>query len=299
MKGCGRVRSVGRALDSPVVFPDNLNMRDPESLHKRQAAYAGTFYPSSGREIREMFERWAPERKPIPGLVGLVLPHAGYQYSGAVAAAGYRSISEGTKRVILVGPSHHYPVSGIAIWNEGPWETPLGDVPIDLDLVESLMKTGIFHPDPRPFLPEHSLEVHLPFISHFLPSSAVVPMIAGGLQSHYLEEAAEAIRGLISKDTVLIASSDLYHGYSYEECVAQDRETLSWINRINGKEFLLAARQRKVMACGDNAIALLLETVSGLSGSDSEILLYTNSAEITGTYTGYVVGYAAVAFTAR
>jgi AmmeMemoRadiSam system protein B len=266
---------------------------------RRRAAYAGTFYPSSREELRGMFEAWAPERTPIADLVGLILPHAGYQYSGAVAAAGYRSIPEGTKRVILAGPSHHYPASGIVIWDGGPWETPLGDVPPDRDLVESLLRTGVFSPDPRPFLPEHSLEVHMPFIKHFLPDSSVVPMIAGGLESHYLEEAAEALRGFIGKDTVIIASSDLYHGYSYEECVAQDKETLSWIRRINGKEFLLSARQRRVMACGDNAIALLLETVSRLSGPRSELLLYTNSAEVTGAYAGYVVGYAAVAFTAR
>ena len=274
-------------------------MRNPESLHRRQAAHAGTFYPSSGEEIKELFKDWAPGADPVQGLVGLVLPHAGYAYSGPTAARGYGSIPGNTRRILFLGPGHHYPVRGIAVWNEGPWETPLGEVEIDREAAEALLKGGIFYPDPRPHLPEHSLEVHMPFVKYFLPDAAVVPMIAGSLDSHDLADAADDIRELLDGKTVIIASSDLYHGDSYEECVAQDRNTLSYLKRINGKEFVLAARQRKVMACGDSAIALLLETASRLSGPGAEILSYTNSAEVTGSYTGYVVGYAAVAITAR
>ncbi len=235
----------------------------------------------------------------MPGLVGLILPHAGYTYSGPTAARGYAVAPVGVKRVLLLGPSHHYPVSGIAVWNEGPWETPLGEVRIDLAAAESLLKTRIFHPDLRPFLPEHSLEVQMPFIRHFLPEAAVLPMIAGSIDSHDLEEASEALRNLLDGETLIVASSDLYHGHSYEECVSQDKETLSFVRRMNGKEFLAAARQMRVMACGANAIAVLLETASRLHGSAADVLEYTNSADVTGNYTGYVVGYAAVAVTAK
>ena len=235
----------------------------------------------------------------MAGLVGLVLPHAGYMYSGPTAARGYAVVPASLKRVLLLGPSHHYPVSGIAVWSEGPWETPLGEVRIDLATADSLLRTRIFHPDPRPFLPEHSLEVHLPFIRHFLPEAAVLPMIAGSLDSHELEEAADALRNLLDGETLIVASSDLYHGHSYEECVSQDKETLSYVKRMNGKEFLSAARQMRVMACGANAIAVLLEAASRLPGSAADVLEYTNSADVTGNYTGYVVGYAAVAVTAR
>ncbi len=246
-----------------------------------------------------MFEVWVPERKPLHGLVGLVVPHAGYMYSGPTAARGYAAVPDNIRRLLLLGPSHHYPVRGIAIWDEGPWETPLGEVPVDRESAESLLKTGIFHPDPRPFLPEHSLEVQMPFLKHFLPEARVVPMIAGDIDSHGLEEAADALRALFDGQTLLMASSDLYHGNSYEECVSQDKETLSFIRSLNGKEFLRAARQMRVMACGQNAIAVLLETAAGFPGSVADVLEYTNSADVTRSYTGYVVGYAAVAITAR
>lgn len=274
-------------------------MRYPESLHRRQAVHAGSFYPADGQEIQDLFEDWAAEPKVIPELIGLILPHAGYAYSGPTAARGYTAIPGNIRRILLLGPSHRNPVRGLAVWNEGPWETPLGEVEIGRDATESLLKTGIFHPDPRPFLPEHSLEVHMPFLKHFLPAATLVPMIAGTIDSGELEEVAEAIRKLLDGETVIIASSDLYHGHSYEECVAQDTETLSLIKRLNGKAFLLAAKQRRVMACGDNAIAVLLETAAGISGSEAEVLEYTNSAEVTGNRGGYVVGYAAVAVNTR
>lgn len=274
-------------------------MRNPDSLHRRQAVHSGSFYPSSAEEIRDLFKNWGPESDPVPGLLGLILPHAGYMYSGPTAARGYGSIPGNINRVLFLGPGHRYPVRGVAVWNEGPWETPLGEVGVDRGAAEALLKCRTFYPDPRPHLLEHSLEVHMPFVKYFLLSAMVVPMIVGSLDSHDLAEAADGIRELLDGNTLIIASSDLYHGDSYEECVAQDRETLSYVKRINGKEFLLAARQRKVMACGDNAIAVLLEVAAGLSGPAAGVLEYTNSADVTGSYTGYVVGYAAVAITAR
>ncbi|MEO0210292.1 MAG: AmmeMemoRadiSam system protein B [candidate division WOR-3 bacterium] len=270
-------------------------MRNPEGLYKRRAVLAGSFYPASGQEIKEMFEAWAPERKPMHGLCGLILPHAGYIYSGRVAALGYSLIPKETSRLILLGPSHHYPLRGIAVWNEGVWETPLGDVGIDYEVADALIRLGVFHPDIRPHLPEHSLEVHAPFIKHFLPEAQIVPLLVGTMDSHELEEAAEVLRRLLDGRTLIIASSDLYHGYSYEECIEQDKETLSRIKALNGKGFLLSAKERRVMACGDMAIALLLEVASGLPKPEAEILLYTNSSEVTGASSGYVVGYAAVA----
>ncbi|MGB9590447.1 MAG: AmmeMemoRadiSam system protein B, partial [Candidatus Hydrothermia bacterium] len=265
---------------------------------KKHPVHAGTFYPSSGQEIMDMFEAWVPERKPIPGLRGLILPHAGYAYSGHVAARGYAAIPTGIKRVLLLGPSHHYPVRGILVWDEGSWETPLGEVQVSRDSAVSLLKADIFQADPRPFIPEHSLEVQMPFIKHFMPQAAVVPMIAGDLNSHGLEEAADAIRQLLDGETIMIASSDFYHGHSYEECLAQDKETISLIKRMNGKEFLSAARQMRVMACGDMAIAVLIETVAGLPGCAVDVLMQTNSADVISSC-GYIVGYAAVALTAR
>lgn len=261
--------------------------------------HAGSFYPADANELAGLVDSMMENRaRPLPGLMGIIVPHAGFAYSGPTASLGYAALPPETERVILLGPSHHYYLSDIRVWDEEDWETPLGDVSIDRDMVKALVEPGHpFSADARPFLPEHSVEVQAPFLKRILPAARVVPCLVGTLSSHDLEEAATRIREILGEHDIVIATSDLYHGESYEECVEQDRRTLSLLGRLNGKGFAMSIANHEAMACGGYAVALLLEIASGMPNARSDVLGYTNSAEVTGSYMGYVVGYAAVAIT--
>ena len=148
----------------------------------REPAVAGSFYPAEAKALQATVDGFLARAKTPPAegkLLALVVPHAGYIYSGATAAHSYQHLrGSGVRRVILVGPAHRVAVNGAAIYSRGQWRTPLGEVPIDAQLAKQLLAAGAgVSDDPRPFADEHSLEVQLPFLQRTLGDFSIVPVL--------------------------------------------------------------------------------------------------------------------------
>jgi len=254
----------------------------------RRPAVAGSFYPASKAKLAEAVQGYlaeaslAPETDPPPK--ALIVPHAGYVYSGAVAAtayahlAGLRSI---IKRVVLIGPAHYVPLRGLAASGARAFATPLGDVPADRAAVESLRDLPQVTQRDDAHEPEHSLEVQLPFLQAVLRDFAIVPLVVG-------DATYDAVREVIDRlwdgpETLILISSDLSHYYSYDRARRLDAETAAAVVALDadaiGEEgacgrvpiggLLLAARAR-----GLHAVAADLRNSGDTAGPRTEVVGY-------------------------
>ena len=273
-------------------------------MQVRKPAVAGAFYPKDPAELlsllRQIFAQGAVE--PISTLKGVVSPHAGYVYAGLPQAAAISAIPQGIETVVLVGPTHYFPFSGGAVYPGDAWLTPLGEVPVDQEVGEALVAElpSFFLTSEEYHAPEHSLEVIVPLLQYRLGDGfSLVPIVVGEARYEELAVAGEALARVLQsleKPAVIVASSDLYHGYSYEEGRATDRHTLETLLTLDGRLFYLENREGRAMACGALPIVLNLEASLRLGANRAEVLAYTNSLDVLGQRHGYFVGYAAVAF---
>jgi AmmeMemoRadiSam system protein B/AmmeMemoRadiSam system protein A len=193
---------------------------DPKPVEKLiESPIAGSWYPADPDRLRfEIKSRLdlagsSPiEEQPGGRVVALVSPHAGYRYSGPVAARGFRLL-DGTrvKRVVILGPSHRVPFRGVALTDATAWKTPLGKVAIDIDAVRELAGTPGFEYRPAAFASEHSVDIQIPFLQLMAPRAAIVPLVVGEVDAATIRDAARAIRGLLDEGTVVVASSDFTH----------------------------------------------------------------------------------------
>jgi AmmeMemoRadiSam system protein B len=272
------------------------------------AVVAGTFYPRSPDELTQVLEGYRDSIRPSPlpeGTVGLLLPHAGYRYSGAVAALGYLSLPAPPETVVLVGPSHHVPFGGTSVFEGDSVETPLGDLPVDGEAVRLLRAEGAALTDfPPAWAREHSVEVHFPLVRRFLPGTKVVPLVAGRWRGRDAETLAGALAALARKRRLLVvASSDLSHYPDQATAATKDREFLEAV--LTGEVGTVQAADRRILKeghrelhcthCGAEPLRLLLLDARNRGGTDIRLLQYRNSGDVTGER-DQVVGYAAVAF---
>ncbi len=200
----------------------------------REPAVAGSFYPGNAQELGRTVESLLNEAK--GGDVGapkaLIAPHAGYIYSGAVAAAAYaclRPYRDQYERVILLGPCHRVPVRGFAVPSADVFRTPLGDVPLDTLAIAAINtpQTEVFDDT---HINEHSLEVHLPFLQSVLGSFALVPIVVGTTTPEHVAELLDALWG--GPETLIVISSDLSHYLSYDQARAVDGKTRQAIEHL-------------------------------------------------------------------
>lgn len=269
----------------------------------RMPVFDGQFYEGNPKKLRKLIDKFldnVPEIE-IPGkLIGLMEPHAGYPYSGQVAAYGYKQlVGKKYKTAIVMAPSHRHRFAGVSIIKEGKYRTPLGDVPID---EEAAKKISSHNPKLIRFVPqahanEHSLEVQVPLLQVALGEDwKIVPMVFGSVDPNTCKTVAEAIKKQYDPDTqILIASSDMYHGYSYDECVSMDKKTLDKIDKMNLTGLVEAFRTGESECCGSGPIMVVM-MLTTVMGGDAKVLKYTNSAEVTGAGGGWTVGYGCVAF---
>lgn len=259
-------------------------------LAERPAAAAGRFYPGSPVQLRAMLDRLLAEAEtpPVPKpLVGLVVPHAGFVYSGPTAAVAYRKLlGERFDRVVLLGPAHFVPVAGMATTSAARWHTPLGSVEIDTDSVERLAEAGVPANDAANE-PEHSLEVQLPFLQCVMREPwTLVPVLVGHADAF---EVASAIGPrLADPGTVLVVSTDLSHYLPYE--VARQRDALTSRRITSISPDLIGDYD----ACGCYALrgSLALAAERGWRVSRLDM---RNSGDTAGSK-DRVVGYGAYAF---
>ena len=251
---------------------------------------AGTFYPASGdalrREVDAYLER-APAGGPAPK--ALIAPHAGYRYSGSIAASAYARLkprAHALRRVVLLGPTHHHPVRGVAVSGAEAFDTPLGRVPVDVASVRRAQELPFVQRFDPAFDREHSLEVHLPFLLRVLPRFTVVPLLVGRASPAEIDTLLEALWG--GPETAIVVSSDLSHYLDYESARRLDAET---------SEAIVALRHDAVgyeQACGRHAVNGLLH-LAKRRGLEARALDVRSSGDTAGPR-DRVVGYGAYAF---
>lgn len=269
---------------------------------------AGSFYPGNRKALQSAMDSFVDElplKPPRSSPVGLLLPHAGYVYSGAVAALGYRSLSASLKTVVVAGPSHYVSFNGASIFPGESVMTPLGEVPVDQEACRFLMGLDSRISEmPAAFAREHSVEVHFPFLRRYLPGVRVVPIVMGQGFHQSVEPLVAALLRLWEREPFLfIASSDLSHYPSYETAKKADREILDAI--LSGNEVDVEETDERIMSrgypdyhcthCGKEPVAALLRFARGVDAGSIELLGYRNSGDVTGDRER-VVGYGAVSF---
>lgn len=261
----------------------------------RKPAYAGSFYPSGKSEIGQTIEILTSKTKETrftapsgKSLKALILPHAGYIYSGLTASHASIVLNENRfSKVILMGPDHRVGFAGCAISDSDIYETPLGRIKIHEDASKLRLQKELFHSIPLSDKNEHSLEVVLPFLQTYLKKFELVPIVAGAGDYNKI---AEAIDPLLDNKTLLVASSDLSHYLPYGEAVVKDKETINMIFNLE-KEKLI---KNDNSACGKIPV-LTIMSLAGKYGWKPVLIHYSNSGDTAGDRSR-VVGYASIAF---
>ncbi len=266
----------------------------------RPPSVSGAFYPSDPKELQDVISTMLslvntqvsinPEK-----LIGVVVPHAGYIYSGQTAAHAYSLVKNSTKReYVIIGPNHSSYPPETSIYPGGEWITPLGRSPVDAVMAEEIMERARGSKlDEKAHRKEHSVEVQLPFLQYLFDAEfTFVPIIMGDQR---MEMAAYLSHGLMSmkKLPLIIASSDLTHYEPLETARRKDRMLLDAVESLDLHRFYRTLEQNVITACGYGAIATLM-SVTGELGGKMQVLNYSTSYETSGeSYS--VVGYSAIA----
>jgi len=270
----------------------------------REPAVAGTFYSSDPEELRREIDAFLEKAHPpdIPKpIVGLICPHAGYAYSGSTAAFGYRAIQEKKyKRVVVFALSHRVSFRGASVFNGSGYATPLGVVKVDRDLVKGILEaSSLVTTNLMAHEMEHSLEVQIPFLQTVLKEFKLVPILFRDQDLETCRKVSESVFSLIPenerKETLIVGSTDLYHGANYDECERKDALLAKTLERFDEFEFDKKVNQGEIMACGIASILSTMILGKALGAKDIKVLHRTNSSDITGFRGDYVVGYLSAA----
>lgn len=259
-------------------------------MRVKQPAVAGLFYPQDPDVLRSLLDGFFDRAEPSPGPRphALIVPHAGYVYSGPIAATGYAVLKPWARqitRVAVLAPSHRVAFRGVATSSADRFATPLGEIPVDRDAIvelEGLPGVGLLD---QAFAEEHALEVQLPFLQSVLGDFSLVPLIVGETDSETVDRVIEAMQ---RDDTLFVVSSDLSHYHDYATCRSRDRETTAAIIRKD------EARIGPHDACGAYPIRGLLMAAKEHAWRP-QALDVRNSGDTAGDRSR-VVGYGAYAF---
>lgn len=269
----------------------------------RTAAVAGQFYPGDGAQLRSEITHHlakAPAAS-VPGeILGLCAPHAGYLYSACTAAAAYKAVSgRSYDLIVILAPSHQEYFTGATIYPGQAYETPLGRVEIDSQAATRLSASCRFFRlsatghGPR----EHSLEVQLPFVQHLFPGTPILPIMIGSCEWESCAKMGKALGSLLAeRKALIIASTDLYHGYSYDAGLVSDAATLAAITRMEPRALHAGMESGQYQACGGTPLAVMQVAALERGRCNGKIVARTNSGDVTGDKSGYIVGYAAGLF---
>jgi AmmeMemoRadiSam system radical SAM enzyme/AmmeMemoRadiSam system protein B/AmmeMemoRadiSam system protein A len=279
--------------------------------HVRKAAVAGTFYPGDKAALEEYVDtllRQAPPPEIKEPIRAIMVPHAGYVYSGLVAAYAYKELEgRDVRTVILMCNSHRHFLDGIAVYGKGSFETPLGRVPIDEEKTVKLLAASPKIMD-RPDIHEgdHVLEVQLPFLQRVLKNFKIVPLLFGSDDPVLSKILADALKTIADDKTLLVASTDMSHYPSYENATTADRETLQAIQTGQADALDAMLKQHasakvpnaETFLCGVSGVRTVLLLTQTLGPTTPVYLKYANSGDAAGDKSR-VVGYGAVAFVAK
>ena len=268
----------------------------------RQAIVAGQFYPAKKEELIAMLDKITSNFEPESNankLMGLVVPHAGYVYSGAVAAKAFKTLCSERcpETVVIIGPNHTGLGSMVSAYPEGYWKTPLGNAKIDEDFSTYLNKNcTILDNNVASHDAEHSIEVQIPFLQYLCDDFKIVP-ISMSLQDYKTAtEVANAIYDAkedLNRDIIVIASSDFSHYIPHEQAQKIDKELIQLILDFKAKELLDTIHKNSYTPCGYGPIATMLEYCKLEKCQHTKLIDYKTSGDIIGDKSA-VVGYAAI-----
>jgi len=275
----------------------------------RRPAVAGLFYPSSPEALKKKIEDSflhpigpgrLPPKEADERLIATVNPHAGYEYSGPVAAHSFFEISarQSIGVVVIVGPNHYGFGSGVAAPLSDEWETPFGIMRVDTGLARKLMiSSRLVDMDDAAHWREHSIEVQLPFLQYSLQiSPPILPVSVAMQDMNTAVEVGHALANLLrDRRPLLIASTDFTHYEPHDVAKEKDSKAIEAILSMDVSELYRVVEKYDISMCGFGPVAMILVAAKQLGAKEAKLLKYATSGEVTGDYSS-VVGYGAIAF---
>ncbi|RMF86956.1 MAG: AmmeMemoRadiSam system protein B [Nitrospinota bacterium] len=262
----------------------------------RYPAVAGTFYPAEASHLQKAITSLIPPQTEKEVVRGVMVPHAGIVYSGAVAGAVYARIAF-PHTFLLLGPNHYGLGSTAALVRSGTWETPLGEVEIDTELAEAILKAcPLIQEDASAHREEHSLEVQLPFLQSFQQPFQMVPIIFQPLSWAECTTIARALAQAIQErgsTVVIVASTDMTHYEPHAVAAQRDQEAIDRILALDASGLYRLAAETGLSMCGYVPATIMLLACRQLGATRGQLVRYMTSGEVSGDY-NRVVGYAGV-----
>jgi AmmeMemoRadiSam system protein B len=268
------------------------------SFKTREAVVAGQFYPASAEKLKAQIGSFVDKNIAKSPALACILPHAGYIYSGVVAAETVSRI-ELKEKVLLLGPNHTGEGEPFSIMTEGTWQTPLGDIQVDEPLAKKILKNSqTLVEDSLAHINEHSLEVELPILQYFKSDFTIVPMafLSDDLKRLKIvgREIAEAVKDeFLAGSIMLLASSDMTHYEPKNRAEEKDRLAIAAILELDEEKLMDVIRKFRITMCGYAPVIAMLSAAKALGARKAELVKYQTSAEETKD-TKSVVGYAGI-----
>jgi len=267
-------------------------------INLRKPVVAGKFYPSSAKELKAMISSFAEKVKQKNDCFGCILPHAGYIYSGKIAALTISGIKI-KDTVVLLGPNHTGSGATFSIMAQGIWQTPLGNVKINSQLADLfLSKSRYLAADSLAHLDEHSLEVELPILQYFRNDFKIVPIAIMTDDLSKLDAVGQELASVIMENdlkgsVMFIASSDLTHYESQKEAENKDALAIRAILELDEQKLKAAVQAAEISMCGFAPIAILIKVAKLLGAKSGKLIKYQTSGDVSGDKSS-VVGYAGI-----
>lgn len=264
----------------------------------RNPSVAGYFYPASKAELRATIAKYVDKNAPREEVVGLLVPHAGYQYSGAVAGATISRVNF-KDTFIIIGPTHSGMGKPFSVMPEGTWRTPLGDVEVDSELARKIVAVSEYaEEDYAAHEDEHAVEVQVNFLQYIKPDVRIVPIILAGAAVDIYKEIGRAIARSIKelgRETVILASGDMTHREPQARAKEKDMKAVEAMLALDEDELTRRYNNLHITMCAHGPVVTLIAAAKELGVSGAELVKYQTSGDSTGDY-DEVVGYAGVIF---
>lgn len=262
----------------------------------REPVWAGQFYDGRPAILSAQIDAFLDNaaKTPVPPgkIQALIVPHAGYVYSGQVAAYAYRLVKGKVfDSVVILGTSHRFGFKGCSIYSDGGYKTPLGIIEVDRSLAEEISQNSGFKFIPQAHAQEHSVEVQVPFIQKVLPEAKIVPIVVGFPSKKTISTLAAALeKSLKDKKVLIVASTDMSHFYPHEKAAEIDGNTISLISSFKINELIDRLEKGENIMCGGSGVAASLLYASRTGEGKVQVLRYQDSSQVGGS-TAEVVGY--------
>jgi AmmeMemoRadiSam system protein B len=258
---------------------------------------SGRFYPGTRSFLEERIDDLIDRKVPAEDVLGVLCPHAGYNFSGAVAGAAISRVKF-KDTFVIIGPNHTGLGQPCSIMIEGTWRTPLGDMEIDSELAQAILGSSSYlQKDEKAHMEEHSIEVQLPFLQYFKEDVKFVPIVLmGDAAGDVYKDIGKGIAKVIKeseKKVVIMASSDMSHYESQAVAKENDFKAIEAILALDAEELLKRIRDHHITMCGYAPVATMIHACKELGAKKAELVMYQTSGDVTGDF-HRVVGYASV-----